>query len=123
MKNGLETRQSQMISVLSSIITWVVCWNLLWLAKTVLKEAGVIPVWFSHVPWKEECAYADKKNIQKYTTEKLGRFYPLRSVWILKWNLDSRRQRDPGTKNNGETQIRFDVYLFVQPRSTGENKP
>ena len=41
-----------------------------WLAKTVLKEAGDIQIWFSYVPWTDESAHADKvnmiKNIQQY---------------------------------------------------------
>ena len=37
----------------------------LWLAKTVLKEAGVIQIWFSHVPWTDESAHADKENMMK----------------------------------------------------------
>ena len=39
--------------------------RLLWLAKTVLKEAGVIQIWFSHVPWKEDRAHADKDNMME----------------------------------------------------------
>ena len=35
------------------------------LAKTVLKEAGVIQIWFSHVPCMDESAHADKKNMMK----------------------------------------------------------
>ena len=46
------------------------CARLLWLAKTVLKEASVIQIWFSHVPWTDESARANKenmyKNIQQY---------------------------------------------------------
>ena len=85
MKNGLETRQSQRTSVLSSIITWVVsmlelaknnCTRLLWLAKTVWKEAGVIQIWFSHMPWKEDRAHADKENMYKNIQQYLFMGFP-----------------------------------------------
>ena len=36
-----------------------------WLAKTVLKEADVIQIWFSHVPWTDESAHADEENMMK----------------------------------------------------------
>ena len=36
----------------------------------VLKGAGVVQIWFSHVPWTKDHAHADKenmyKNIQQY---------------------------------------------------------
>ena len=41
----------------------------LWLAKTVLKEARVIQIWFSYVPWTDESTQADKENMMnKHTT-------------------------------------------------------
>ena len=46
------------------------CARLLWLAEMVSEEAGIIQIWFSHVPWTEDRAHADKenmvKNIQEY---------------------------------------------------------
>ena len=41
------------------------CAQLLWLAKTVLKEAGVLEIWFSHVPWTDESAHANKENMME----------------------------------------------------------
>ena len=33
--------------------------------KTVLRETGVIQIWFSHVPWTEDRAHAGKENMMK----------------------------------------------------------
>ena len=44
------------------------CTGLFRFAKTELKEAGISQVWFSQMPWTEDCAYADKKHAQKHTT-------------------------------------------------------
>ena len=41
------------------------CARLFWLDKTVLKEAGVIQIWFFHVPWTNESAYDDKEDMMK----------------------------------------------------------
>ena len=41
------------------------CAPSLWLVKTVSKEVCVIQIWFSHVPWTDESANADKENMIK----------------------------------------------------------
>ena len=35
------------------------------LAKTFSKEAGIIQIWFSYVPWTEDLAHAAKENMNK----------------------------------------------------------